>query len=210
MWLFSFLFWKKDTFSIFQWQWSKYPYGTATTINLIEPVCPNCQHLLETIPKAKKKCPHCGKYIYTYWEYDENTNTWTKKLRPESEWKPIYDHRRKAKEEWTKKILSPEYIEQDIRNIEEKYKEFWWDKPYKVLMKIYAVGATYGITPCPYCSIFNDKLITNDLARKYAILPLKCGHNWFYFHISCSPPDKEDWYTEILEEDILKSQHIIT
>ena len=25
--------------------------------------CPYCNKKLEIIPKAKKKCPHCGKYI---------------------------------------------------------------------------------------------------------------------------------------------------
>lgn len=150
MWFFSSLFWKKEsvTSDIENIPWvtsigngrlevdmDQFMDGTKTSFASMwgdmqwppppaddkrVPICPNCSHALDKIPERKKKCPHCGKQIYTYAK-EVSPWKWERHLTGEEEWGSHYAAIEEEKRRLEEEHSSPEYINEEL----EKIKDLW-------------------------------------------------------------------------------------
>jgi predicted nucleic acid-binding Zn-ribbon protein len=69
--------------------------SSAGEVSDLHPPCPYCAERLETRPQRKKKCPHCGNYIFLKRRPDGKNKelvTETQALEIEKQWKEVHEH----------------------------------------------------------------------------------------------------------------------
>lgn len=96
------------------------------------PICPNCEHSLDFIPSRKKKCPYCGKQIYTY-SREVEPGRWEKHLTGEEEWSNHYAAIAEKEKEWEEKVKSGEHLREKLDEFAAMETRFWMK--YKITLQ---------------------------------------------------------------------------